>query len=158
MVILPSGVQSRDRAPLMSRNTGEVAFRSLLVTGFSIGPIAGNKKQGRQNTVLDVKNEICLMLGIPERPDAQKNWPKCSVTITYNNMSELSKRIEKFKKEYFPEFERTVTAFLRRAKRRFGDGGDYATCWDRMLGRAEVSGELLTLRCADLTGYRETNR
>jgi hypothetical protein len=131
---------------LTDSNTGEVSFKSLLVTGFSIGAHSTKrnsegKEYTRKNTVLDVKNDVCALLGIPERPGAHVKGPKCTVTVTYNNMSELSKRMKRYKKEYFPEFERTMTTFMRRFKKYFGDGVDYASCWDRFLGRAEVGGE-----------------
>lgn len=132
------------------RNTGEVSFKSLLITGFSIGTesektTTDGKKYTRKNTVLDVKNEVCEMLGIPERPGAHVKGPRCTVTVTYNNMSELSKRMERFKKDHFPEFERTMTTFMRRFKGYFGDGAVYASCMDRVMGRAEVGGEFVLI-------------
>jgi hypothetical protein len=84
------------------------------------------------------------MLGIPERPHAKGRAGgrgDVTVTLTYRNMSKLSKLMDEFKNEHFSEFSRLLTAYLRRNMRQFGDGAIYDSCWDRVMGNARVSRE-----------------
>ena len=117
----------------------------------------------RQITVQDAKNEICEKLGMIERPYTTfitdpvsrkviKVPPGCTVTLTYRNMSELAKRIDDYKEKYFPEFERSLTSFLRRAKAQWNRSDQYASFKDRLLGNAPKVSSMRTHKylCSDV--------
>ena len=130
-----------------SSNYNDTSFRSLLITDFRIGPKRRAKDEKgtdyqKTNYVSDAKNQVCAMLGIPERPATKGRSGvagEVTVTLTYRNMSKLSKLMEEFKDEHFSEFSRVLTAYLRRNVRQFGDGAVYDSCWDRVMGNARVS-------------------
>ena len=115
-----------------------------MVTNLNIQPRTSytnkrGKKYTRETLVSDAKIQVCIELGIKERPYKDANGEAdCTVTLTYKNMTRLAKLMEEFKGQYFPEFERTLTAFMRRFKHHFGNGQEYASFWDRIFGRPLV--------------------
>ena len=104
-----------------------------------------HRKGTREVTVAEAKIQICTKLNIPHRPYSYKDpqtgkiiEADCTVVLTHKNMAKLAHMMEEFKGIFFPEFERCLTAFMRRYKNHFGGGEEYDSCWSRIKGQAKV--------------------
>ena len=65
-------------------------------------------KYTERRTILDVKYEVCRLIGMKARPGNG-----ASVTLTHRNMRGLHQKIEEFEKKHFPRLDKSMTNMFR---------------------------------------------
>ncbi|ORX40068.1 hypothetical protein BD324DRAFT_648679 [Kockovaella imperatae] len=132
----------------VDKNQSHIAFRTILLTDFRIDPQKRDGKKTKSDvTIIQAKDRICRMLGIPEREREngtgltnKDGTKKCTVVLNHKILEDLSRMIAEVKKTHYPRIERSLFTLVNLAKdptRHL-----YANCLHRFIGKTKSTHEI----------------